>query len=51
MRAVEDELNIKLESMRDQNVTLSMTMMKSMVEVKDKVNFYEEENRKLRKLY
>lgn len=51
MRAVEDELNVKLESMRDQNVTLSMTMMKSMVEVKDKANFYEEENRKLRKLY
>jgi hypothetical protein len=28
-----------------------MTMMKSMIEIKDKANFFAEENRKLRKAY
>ena len=42
MRAIEEEYNLKLDSVRDQNMSLSMTMMKSMVEVKDKANFFED---------
>ena len=42
---------MNIDGMREQSMTFSMTMMKSMTQVKQKANFHEEENRKLRMMY
>lgn len=42
IQGVQEEFRLNIDGMRDQNVTLSMTMMKSMMEVKDKASFFED---------
>jgi hypothetical protein len=51
LHGIQEEFKINIEGIRDQNSALSMTIMKSMIEVKEKANFYTEENRKLRQAY
>ena len=51
LQGIQEEFRLNIDGLRDQNATFSMTIMKSMVQDKDKANFFEEENRKLRQLY
>ena len=51
LHGIQEEFRINIEGVKDQNNNFSMTMMKSMIEIKDKANFFSEENRKLRKSY
>lgn len=51
LKGIQDEFRLNIDGLRDQNTTFSMTLMKSMVQDRDKANFFEEQNRKLRDLY
>lgn len=42
---------MNIDGMSMQSQTFSMTMMKSVSQIKEKSNFHEEENRKLRIMY
>jgi hypothetical protein len=51
LRGIEEEFKLNIDGIRDQNLTFSMSLMKSMIQDRDKANFFEDENRKLRSLY
>ena len=51
LQGIQDDFRINIDFIKDQNATFSMNLMKSMVQVKDNANFFEEENRKLRLMY
>lgn len=51
LQGVQDEFRLNIDGIRDQNATFSMALMKSMVQDREKANFFEEENRKLRTMY
>lgn len=41
LQGIQDEFKLNIEGIRDQNATFSMTMMKSMIQDRDKANFFE----------
>lgn len=51
LRGIEEEFKLNIDGIRDQNLTFSMSLMKSMIQDRDKANFFEDQNRKLRTLY
>ena len=51
LQGVQDEFKMNIDGMSMQSQTFSMTMMKSVSQIKEKSNFHEEENRKLRIMY
>jgi hypothetical protein len=51
LQGVQEEFRLNIDGVKDQSATFSMALMKSMVQVKEKANFHEEENRKLRMMY
>lgn len=42
MQGINDDFRINIDFIKDQNATFSMNLMKSMVQVKDNANFFEE---------
>lgn len=41
LQGIQDEFRINIDGIRDQNATFSMTLMKSMIQERDKGNFFE----------
>lgn len=48
LHGIQEEFRLNIDGVKENNVTFSMSLMKSVLQEKDKANFFEEENRKLR---
>lgn len=42
MKGIQDEFKLNIDGVRDQSATFSMALMKSMIQDREKANFFEE---------